>query len=409
MISAALFLGLLTFVLHEHKNRYEIFFLVPLVLSALVVTKSNMIIPSGVIAAYYYLDLFVKDFKEKRFSLFGVVTSLATYTLLPLVATIAFMATWMVSLYHSSGTMLYPLLGRGYHGMTYGTFLSHYFSFDAYSWVRLVFELFGSLNLLVPFLMLSVTVLLTSFTSKRSVIAILASVFLGYGALIYATGGYSLYYYSFSFAFSALIFSLISVSYNYNRDKVAIVSWVIVASLFGFHLEKGQDIFQQIKNGISYDGGIKIGLLNADPVSDEELTRYKNLQKSIPEKETIFAVLDNNFLLDFTKNTIYIADSPGAVSLPPGMPMFKGESDLEKYFLEKNITYIACSCGEKAAYSKDHVSGMLKPHVNPWLKTETMNSLDFRDNFQKLALQKKVVYDDGANIVLDLSLPAHSK
>ena len=47
---------------------------------------------------------------------------------------------------------------------------------------------------------------------------------------------------------------------------------------------------------------------------------------------------------------------------------------------------------------------MLKVHVNPWLKTEAMNLIDFQENFIKLAKHKKVLYDDGINIVIDLSL-----
>ena len=39
---------------------------------------------------------------------------------------LAFMLPWMISMYQSSGTLLYPLLGRGYHQSVYGTSLSPY-------------------------------------------------------------------------------------------------------------------------------------------------------------------------------------------------------------------------------------------------------------------------------------------
>ena len=406
--SSVLFLGLLILIFQSKKDKKEMFIFVPIVVSALILSKSNIIVPTVFLASYYYLTAF----KNSAFFLHstkikdvihGAITNLVT----PLLLIIGLVTPWMISMYHSSGTFLYPILGKGYHGISYGNFLSHYFSFDFYSFIRLFFELYTSLSLLIPLVILVIVVLFFKIRQKELLLFFLSSAILGVIALIYATGGYSLYYYIFSFVLPVVMCCLIMINKDVDSGdqmKISIVTIVILFFMLGFYINKGLDVFKDIKSGISFENGLTFGFFNSNPVSSLEIEKYHNLQATIPRNEIILARLDKNFLLNFTRNKVYIADAPGAASLPTGMPMFKGENALSEYLLSKNIKYIACSCGEGGTYSKESVSGMLKVHVNPWLKTEAMNLIDFQENFIKLAKHKKVLYDDGINIVIDLSL-----
>jgi hypothetical protein len=199
---------------------------------------------------------------------------------------------------------------------------------------------------------------------------------------------------------------LVSINKNSTIDKlkIATITFVLLSFMSGFYVQRGFDVFQEIKNGVSFEKGFSFGFFTSNPTTQETRELYKNLQEVVPPHETMLVALDKNFILNFKRNQVYIMDSPGAASFPPGLPMFRGEDELSKYLLSKNIKYLACSCGEKASFSKSFIAGMLKVHVNPWLKTETTNLIDFHDSFQLLAKEKKVLYDDGANIVLDISL-----
>lgn len=399
-VSAALFLYILKLTFSHHKDAYENFIIAPLVIAALIITKSNMIAPTAILAAYLYITQAVTFFKNDQ-----GYKRVVGILLMPTILICTYVLPWMVSMYKSSGTLLYPILGNGYHGISYGTFLSHYFSFDVYSFARLFFELYGALGLLVPALMVGGMFILFKVKDKNRFLAALCVALTGVLVLIYTTGGYSLYYYSFAFLMPTVIFCLIAICSQKDKNELLIqsFSFAIIAFMLGIYFQKGFDILQEIKRGVSFEDGVSVGYLNKPLMTIEERNSYKNLQDAIPEHETLLARLDKNFLLDFKRNKVYVVDSPGASSFPPGMPMFKGENALSDYLLSKNIKYIACSCGKNAPFSKDVLSGMLKVHVNPWLKTETMNYIDFQENFQKLMLEKKTLYDDGVNVVLDIS------
>lgn len=405
--SMMLLLGLFIIVARPKKTFGEIFVLVPVITAALIASKSNVIVPVFFVVAYYYFLVIESNLKQISFSkLRNSIFQVIQYVLVPGLLIILFLTPWAISMYHSSGTLFYPLLGRGYHGISYGTFLSHYFSFDFYSFIRLSFELYGGLSLLIPAGILGGVIFYFKVHERRTLLVLLCSALLGVLALIYATGGYSLYYYSFSFMMPVVLFCLIMINDNVDvqqKQKIGVITVIIISFMLGFYVQKGFDVFDEIKRGVSFENGFKFGLFNTNQVSKTQLDQYKHLQDSIPENEVFLAVLEKNFILNFKRNTIYIVDSPGAASFPPGMPMFKGERALSEYLLSKNIKYIACSCGKSAVFSEKAISGMLKVHVNPWLKTEATNLIDFHKNFNELVKQKRTVFNDGTNIVLDIS------
>ena len=145
-------------------------------------------------------------------------------------------------------------------------------------------------------------------------------------------------------------------------------------------------------------------LFGAGFVPQVEFEQYKALQSSVPAGEIILARLDRNFLFDFNRNQVYIIDIPGGASPPPGMPSFVGSEKLAQYLAAKGIKYVAYSYGNEARYPRSSVERMLRPHVNPLLRTEVQHSLDFQDNLMDLYKTRKIIYDDGKNFVLDISI-----
>ena len=220
-----------------------------------------------------------------------------------------------------------------------------------------------------------------------------------------------MYYYSFAYLFPSILF-VAGMSFvsdlrfsDFPNFNGRLVGLIMVAFLFGAFLQKDLAVIDNIKYSLNIDAGRpKIGLMNSGLVSEGELKQYLDLQKSVPAGETIIARLDRNFLFDFKRNRVYINDTPGGASLPPGIPLKSGSEAMADYFLSHNLKYIAYSYGNEANFSRVSVSGMLKPHVNPLLRAISENGLAFQDYTVELSKTRKIIYDDGKNFVLDLSI-----
>lgn len=330
---------------------------------------------------------------------------------LALIIIVVVLLPWMFSMFVSSGTLLYPIFGRGYQGF------EHVIKVDIYSLLRLCFVSFESLITLIPLAAIGIfTYNLVSSKERNILWVIFLSGFSGVLVLIILIGGYSLYYYSFPYLLPSIIF-VISVSLagdlhfrNWPNFDGKLVGLVLTVFLFGSFLQRDLPMFQDIKDSLNIDNGkLKIGLMNSEIVNEDEMKQYVSLQQSIPIGETIISRLDRNFLFDFKRNNVFINDTPGGSSLPPGIPLNSGSEAMSDYFLSNNIKYIAYSYGNEANFSRGSVSGMLLPHVNPLLRAIAEKGLAFQDYVMELSKIKKVVYDDGKNLVLDLSIKIDKK
>lgn len=370
------------------QTRVARIFIISLLSSAICALKTNLIpFCATIFILYFFYDYQVSKEKAKSFTDFVFTTILTGLFLLP----------WMASMYKSSGTLLYPILGSGYYGTNYVTFAGHYLQFNFYSFLRICFEILISLGLYIPLLILG-------FMQEKSSRAKLSfySGLVGIAFIIYGVGGYSLYYYTFPFLLPILFFLLIEQIFRKdNTSKIASVM-CIVAFLFGFYLQKDLEIVATIKDNIRFDQQIVFGLVNSELISKEEKLQYYKMQNSVPSGEKILARLDRNFVFDFKRNEVYIIDLPGGASLPPGMPFFIGPEKLAEYLLSKSIRYIAYSYGNEANFTKQIGSTMLEPQVNPWLKTETQHAFDFQDNLMKLSKTRRIIYQDEKNFILDI-------
>ncbi|NQU59478.1 MAG: hypothetical protein HQ513_19770, partial [Rhodospirillales bacterium] len=76
-------------------------------------------------------------------------------------------------------------------------------------------------------------------------------------------------------------------------------------------------------------------------LSDENRGAYKTMQAAVPPGEKFLAVLAHPFALDYRRNEVFNIDMPGAASVPPGMPFFKGAKALKQYLLGQSIRHIA--------------------------------------------------------------------
>ena len=373
--------------------------LIALITAAIFTLKSSLIPASALVFAVSYLCYFLSsNTKLKVVWEFGLATVLVGIFLLP----------WMISLYQSSGTLLYPLLGKGYHASAYGiTFKSGATllgtvktALGAFRGIYvLILILLGCLSLSIRPLKFANLPAESSFSNRQAplsmtVAALAATVLVGV-----LTENADPFRYSFSHLFPAIILLImLAMTDTGGLNKNGIPNFFIVAVFCaGLTISYNWDI---TKNTYSaYVKNIKFGLTNPSLVSAKQKLQYAALQQSIPQGETVLTRLDAPFILDFKRNQLFLADWPGGASLPPGMPAFKGPEALANYLVSKSIRYIAYSSWSLNHPADVDTSGS---GLSSWFRLQSQLSHDFRDNVQQLAKTRKKLYEDGENFVLDL-------
>jgi hypothetical protein len=378
--------------------------LLGIVLAGLMSLKTTFAPMAGIFfLSFFWFQLHRVPLKRRTMARAGFCALLILALLLP----------WMIDSYRSSGTALYPLLGKGFHGSRYGIYLLPTAHMGILNFLAF---LDGFADTVGALLVLEVILVILAFRKKKDdrlieliivVNLLIDAVFIGIGI-----GGVQMYRYTFAILFSVALFLLIkelaigakpsgSNSPTAFRDSVAGVL------LLGILLGGSYDEFIEMEK-TSYAAALKFALSGRDIVSPSEVTAYRDMQLTVPPGQKVMVRLDENFLLDFRRNTIYINDLPGGASLPPGLPIFKGPEALADYLLQHNIRYLAYSYGDEASFSRALFSDRLEPRVNVWLRRGAQIAFDFQDNIVLLGKSRKKLYDNGSMFMLDLATPAQS-
>ena len=373
--------------------------IIALISAAICTLKSSLIPASVIVFAVTYLCYFISsNTKLKVVWEFGLATVLVGIFLLP----------WMISLYQSSGTLLYPLLGKGYHASAYGiTFKSGATllgtvktALGAFRGIYVfILILLGCLSLSIRPLKFANLPAESSFSNRQAPLSMTVAALVATVVVGVLTENADPFRYSFSHLFPAIIILImLAMTDTGGLNKNGIPNFFIVAVFCaGLTISYNWDI---TKNTYSaYVKNIKFGLTNPSLVSAKQKLQYAELQQSIPQGETVLTRLDAPFILDFKRNQLFLADWPGGASLPPGMPAFKGPEALGNYLVSKSIRYIAYSSWSLNHPADVDTSG---PGLSSWFRLQSQLSHDFRDNVQQLAKTRKKLYEDGENFVLDL-------
>ncbi len=380
----------------ELKSSFARCFMPALIISSLCSLKSSFIPPVSIMLLLFFLPLLRDSTQRKR-----KIKEL----LLVMVITIVLISPWMLSLYRSSGTFLYPLLGRGFHGSRYGTFLSPTsgLSLSAIPILLLKYTVGNPLLLIEIILFILFRVMDSHLpTGKRSLLSMAAGTILGAELLIIALGGLSTSRFIFPFVYPAVILLFIALLRHLNQGGGRIFpSYFSVIPLCCLGILVGNDYLHSFKivRELTHDMADSHG-----STFSREKIRYLAMQQSIPRGETILARLEKPFSLDFNRNTVFIVDYPGGQSPPPGLPFFSGGEAVAAYLKGKSIRYVAYSYANEAGFSKKtkEYADRLLLTKHPWERTEALHTFDFQDNLMELAKTRKRIYDDGDIFVLDL-------
>ena len=372
--------------------------LIAVVLAGLTSLKTTFAPMAGV----FFLGFFM--FQLFRLPSRGKAIVRAVFCVLLIVA---LLLPWMVYSYRVSGTLFYPLFGKGFHGSRYGTYLLPTAGMGLHNLLAF-FD--GLANALGAILAAQVCLIFLAYRRNKNsrltdlvlVVNLLIDViFIGIG-----TGGVQMFRYSFAILFAIAIFLLIQeltvfaepsalspLSSADNLPAVLLLGMLVGTAWHGFAAEQRDWRLQ----------ALKFGLTGQDVKSASEVAAYRDIQLSIPPGQAVLVRLDKNFLLDFRRNPVYVNDLPGGASLPPGIPIFKGPEALADYLLDHGIRYLAYSYGDEASFSRAEFGNRLDPDVNVWIRKGAQIAFDFQDNAVLLARTRKKLFDNGNMFVLDLA------
>lgn len=138
---------------------------------------------------------------------------------------------------------------------------------------------------------------------------------------------------------------------------------------------------------------------------DIERQQHAAAQRAVKPGELILVRSSKPFLLNFSRNPLYVVDWPGGASPSPGLPFGSGVSGFRSYFIEHGIHYILYSYGDEAGHSRAkygqrlHWKGGYLDHVRGRAKY----AFDFQDKLMEMRKACNSIYDDGAIFVLDLT------
>jgi len=380
-------------------------FIIALVASAICSLKSNFIPACGVLLACSFFCYLV----GQRFDRKAIIETVGTVVLL-----VAFTLPWMISMYQSSGTLLYPLLGKGYHASAYGHIPPPYERLTISKYAKVAWENLADASSLV-FAGLGLLFLVTrdrKIHGREAGLSLLIGAAFGKVAITFATGGAYAYEYSFAFVFAAIYLLLIEILGRKeisSREETEGERWKLrsLAPLFAVGIAfflVGSAWEDSRYMYLDYFRCIKRSIANVRIVSDEDVEEYEKVQQSVPAGEPILTRLDKPFLLNFKRNTVFAADWPGQASPPPGMPLSEGSEALARYLVSQSIRYVAYSYADEASYGRFYAY-RLDPEFPVWKRESTRRTFVFQDYLKELGGTRRRIFDDGNIFVLDLLQP----
>ncbi|TAN34179.1 hypothetical protein EPN28_00360 [Patescibacteria group bacterium] len=390
---------------------------VALIIAALSSIKSNVI----VIGFFYFIFYHWLSYRESvsRAEKIVALKSLLVSAL----AAFVLLLPWMILLYQSSGTLLYPIFGKGFHGSVYGVYALPYSRLTFANLLTLLYNLANVLFIILFFLLLFVWKSLPGPHNdglRRRLKLIIWATVLTVAAIAFLTAGLSVFYYTFPIVHTAVILLLVIFAGQSENWRGYLTSWkyervalAVSAIIFGAGLSA---FLPAIKNNLGLIGShladrqfvsLKIALagqrISGDFTSTaEERISYQKAQEAVPPTRTALARTEKPFLFDFRRNKIYIIDLPGGASLPPGMPSYQGGEALARYLLAKDIRYVIFAYATEV-FPQSKYGDTVRLATNIWISNGAKVTFDFNDNLKELGQSRKRIFDDGKIFVLDLA------
>jgi len=171
--------------------------------------------------------------------------------------------------------------------------------------------------------------------------------------------------------------------------------------------------FKSVTTGFKSAICVRDGLRGPAIAPVAQTQKLKALQASFPADEPVLVLVQDPFLLDFSKGRILLFDIPGGASLPPGIPLYRGSEPLAEYLLAQSIRYIAISYSDAVPHPPAGWSAANRHLRKPdrlgfsdssmtWVDSQLQYRWDVQQNLLELCKTRKIIYRDGESCLLDL-------
>lgn len=367
---------------------------------ALIILKGNLLAPALMFLGVIFLARFTE--KRKPWVLGEAAISI--------VSILVIMLPWMLSSRATHGTLFYPLLGKGF---TYSG-----------GFALVPAELFWSAaQEFVPLYSLTLAGWLIFWARSNDTWQIKFTSILCLAlvpcTLILALTPAGMYRYCYVILATPCLYLLISnlcildnsVSKKFFHFSIKNTRYLVYFTVFlsaTLMLHQTKRVGHHFFHDSLYVRHIK---LNPSDLSDIDMLssnlastteHYSEMQNSMPPEKIILAQVEAPFLLDYSRNKIWVMDYPGSAG--PRPPPYDGtDEELAAYFREHRIRYIMHSYQAwlTRRESEYYINFELKP-VYEW--NRVMAKREFLVNNQMLSLSRiyPVIYDDGRDRVIDL-------
>jgi hypothetical protein len=130
---------------------------------------------------------------------------------------------------------------------------------------------------------------------------------------------------------------------------------------------------------------------------------YKRLQAATPAGSRILVMLDEPYFLDFARNEVWNLDMPGTASPAPGIPSFQGAEPVADYLRGLGIRYVAFIVPEHSTflYRREVWFDHLYDPDEMW-RIYAPYMVDVMDNLVALAGTRVHLHEESSMILLDL-------
>ena len=394
---SALFYALpLTFLLSRNEKRRTRILLLGFVAAGLISLKNSHIIGCAMLLFFLYLLAEKNTIRDKVIEP-AMIALVAMILLLP----------WMIDMFQSTATILYPILGKGNHGSVYSTYPSvrcGILSLKSLAFVSILlitgspfFE--GLLLILLPVRKNS-----DDFYLRRIGFAVYTGAFISAVILYISSGAITRYIFPLSFA--AALFLIMESFTRHSKDTKpvplyrhpAVCFLVVLTLLHRGYLPQGIRKYSYSKLSSGFHSSTKERTRNI-------AKKYASILDVIPPGKPVAARLSGPILFDFNRNPVYVIDTPGSLGPPPGLPCFDTAEKTAAYLRSLSIQYIIYSYRDEAGHAASKYSHRLQWPEKGYLKRvviQTRYVFAFQTRLMELGRAYKKLYDDGDVFVLDI-------
>ncbi|MCY3023533.1 MAG: hypothetical protein NTW87_31520 [Planctomycetota bacterium] len=329
------------------------------------------------------------------------VAALSTLLLLP----------WMIAMYRSGGTLLFPLLGRGNHGSVFNpSFWSPFGDGD------LAQTLLASQSdyLLVILEVAGLAWLLSRpwrTPQNWPALALLPATVVASLALASAASRVAAVRFSFPMDIAAL--SML-VCFAFRKSEggtgipggrahpvLGVALLLLVAAASGFSRPWPPKPWQRLSKALP-----QLASSAEEDARDVKRWRFTaGAQESVPPGARILVRAAWPSLMDFSRNPVYVADRPGMFSPPPGMPLGEGPEALAEYLTANGVSYVIYSYRDEANHGPEVTTPRILRPEHMVQRPEALATVAFHKDLKGLPRCRKKIHDDGYFMVVDLGQP----